>query len=160
MIDFLDVNIGLGLDNSISTQLYEKETNAYMYVHEKSNHPRATKENIAYGLALRSKRICSNEEDYEQSKQKIEQRLLLRGYDQNVIKDKISKVDTRKREDLLSSSSLPKKNSKEGLVPLILPFSRALPNVKKILNQDKQILKNHSEIADIIVGKSFLSFKR
>ena len=80
-INFLDVNITLSSDNSIATQLFEKETNAYMYVHDKSNHPKATKENIAYGLALRSKRICSNEADYEQSKHKIEERLILRGHD-------------------------------------------------------------------------------
>lgn len=77
-----------------------------------------------------------------------------------MIREKISKVDEKRREDLLASSSLPKENSKSGLIPLILPYSRALPNTKKILNQDKLILKNHPEIAEKVVGKSFLSFKR
>ena len=57
-----------------------------MYVHQKSNHPKATKENIAYGLALRSKRICSNEEDYEQSKCNIEKRLIARGHCEKTIR--------------------------------------------------------------------------
>ena len=70
-IEFLDVKVILNADNTISTNLFEKETNAHMYLHKNSNHPRTTKENIAYGLALRSKRICSNDNDYEESKHNI-----------------------------------------------------------------------------------------
>ena len=131
-----------------------------MYVHQKSNHPKATKENIAYGLALRSKRICSNENDYERSKRNIEMRLISRGHDKRIIREKLSKVDGRSREELLSSSYNSGRDSKEGRIPLILPFSRALPNIKKILNQDALIFKNHPEISQVLTGKSFLSFKR
>lgn len=63
-IDFLDVLIEKDAHNIIKTKLFEKETNAYQYLHRKSNHPRHTKEKIAYGLALRAKRICSLDTDY------------------------------------------------------------------------------------------------
>ena len=68
-----------------------------MYLHQTSNHPRATKENIAYGLALRSRPIFSSENDYEESKRNIEKRLIARGHQQNVIRDKLSKADSKIR---------------------------------------------------------------
>ena len=104
-IDFLDVEVSLNSDNTMSTKLYEKDTNAHMYVHKDSNHPKATKDNIAYGLALRSRRICSNDIDYERSKRQIESNLILRGHTKNTIKEKISKADGKNREELLTSSS-------------------------------------------------------
>ena len=80
--DFLDVEVLLGPENQIETNLFEKDSNAYMYLHTKSNHPKQTKQKIAYGLALRARRICSKDEDYSKSKKNISKRLMLRGHNE------------------------------------------------------------------------------
>ena len=79
-LDFLDVNVRLSSNNQLSTELYEKDTNAYMYLHNSSNHPVHTKNKIAYGLALRAKRICSENEKYVKCKEDIARRLMSRGH--------------------------------------------------------------------------------
>ena len=85
-IEFLDVKTLLNDNNKITTDLYEKKSNAHLYLHQKSNHPNHTKDKIAYGLAIRAKRICSNNEDYRRSKNDIQERLLKRGHNRNTIR--------------------------------------------------------------------------
>ena len=64
-------------NNKTTIDLYENMSNAHFYLHEKSNHP---KYKIAYGLAIRAKRICSYNEDYTRSINVIQERLLNRGH--------------------------------------------------------------------------------
>ena len=58
-IEFLDVMLKIDSQNILSTTLFEKPSNAFLYLHNSSNHPNHTKKKIAYGLALRAKKICS-----------------------------------------------------------------------------------------------------
>ena len=69
--------------NLMSTSLFEKESNAHQYLHKSSNHPNHVKDKIAYGLALRAKRVCSEKEEYSGQKQLIIHRLTQRGYKKN-----------------------------------------------------------------------------
>ncbi len=62
-IDFLDKKIQLE-DNKITTDLYSKPTDKHQYVQYDSDHPTNVKKAIPYGLGIRLKRICSDENKY------------------------------------------------------------------------------------------------
>ena len=62
-IEFLDVNIKIK-DGFIQTDLFSKDTDKHMYLHITSSHPNSVKTAITYGLRIRAKLICSEDEDY------------------------------------------------------------------------------------------------
>ena len=57
-IEFLDIQVNLDNENKIHTDLYEKENDGHIYLHNTSCHPKRTKQKIAYGLGIRARRIC------------------------------------------------------------------------------------------------------
>ena len=85
----------MSIDTSINinTKLFEKDSNAYMYLRKKSNHPYHTKQKIAYGLALRAKRICSEHDEYEKSKKDIKNRLVRRGHAKEDVEKQLQLAD-------------------------------------------------------------------
>ena len=64
-LPFLDLKVKFS-KGKISTDLYVKDTNRYQYLHYTSSHPNHTKRSIVYSQALRIKKICSEEKDFEQ----------------------------------------------------------------------------------------------
>ena len=64
-IDFLDTTVIITRESSLQTTIYSKPTDRKAYLHAKSYHPKATKDAIPYSQAIRLKRICSEEKDYE-----------------------------------------------------------------------------------------------
>ena len=53
-------------DNKLETSIYRKPTNSRLYLNARSSHPSAQIFGIARGVTLRLRRICSNEEDFEE----------------------------------------------------------------------------------------------
>ena len=68
---FLDCNI-LIKDRRVKTSVYSKPTDRKAYVHQKSYHPKSTKESIAYEQALRLRRICTEESNFWEAASKLE----------------------------------------------------------------------------------------
>ena len=64
-LPFLDLKVKLS-KGKISTDLCVKDTDRHQYLHYTSSHPNHTKRSIVYSQALRIKRICSEEKDFEQ----------------------------------------------------------------------------------------------
>ena len=62
-VNFLDVNISLH-NGELKTKVYEKITNAHLYLNKSSCHPGHVIKNIPKGQFVRIRRICSNLEDY------------------------------------------------------------------------------------------------
>ena len=60
-VNFLDANVTLHPNNTISTDIYYKSTNSHDYLHYDSFHPTHTKENIPYTLAKRIVVFVSDE---------------------------------------------------------------------------------------------------
>ena len=63
-IPFLDLNVNLS-GNKLSTDLYIKSTDRHQHLRYTSLHPQHTKKSVAYSLALRLSRICSEEKHFE-----------------------------------------------------------------------------------------------
>ena len=157
-IEFLDTITVL--DNGfLKTKLYEKPTDKHMYLHKRSDHPKTVKKSIPYGLGVRVKRICDDKEEYEKERSKIKERLTQRGYNSNLIEKQLLKVDELDRKETLKYRKK-HKNKKMDRVPLILTYSRALPDIGKILSSHQKIIKKSPQLRKIFKDQPLCSFRR
>ena len=65
-IPFLDAISYKDKDNNLRTTLYHNP-DQQSYLHDKSEHPSALKNSIAYSQTLRLKTICSTEDEYQRN---------------------------------------------------------------------------------------------
>ena len=132
---FLDCNISLN-GRKLKTLVFSKPTDRKAYVHSKSYHPQATKEAIAYGQALRLRRICTEEADFWKLANKLESDLIKRGYDKNKIAGEIRRAASKERQSLRTY----KEKTKDQRIPLVLTYDDRLPNVREIMDDSWKLL--------------------
>ena len=101
-ISFLDTLVYKDKKNTLHTTLYRKRTDQQSYLHAHSDHPKSLKRSIPYSQALRIKTICSILTEYKKHCAILKQNFIERGYEGNILKDEIDKVDNIDRKDLLS----------------------------------------------------------
>ena len=65
-ISFLDVQVSMGEGGVLTTDLFCKPTDTHQYLHKKSCHPWQMKKAISYGQALRFRRICSEDRQFQE----------------------------------------------------------------------------------------------
>ena len=90
-ISFFDHKVILSNDKSI-TSLSSKPTDCHQYLHYGSCHPEHTKRSIVYSQALRIKRVCSQESDFNEHSLNLTSWFLKRSYPEKIINTEMSKV--------------------------------------------------------------------
>jgi hypothetical protein len=78
-VDFMDLTIEIK-NNRLTTILYEKAMNLYLYIPPHSAHPPGVLSGLVYGNIFRIQRLCSEECDRLRFTKEFCQHLLLRGY--------------------------------------------------------------------------------
>ena len=78
-INFLDVQV-IRKSKGLVTDLYSKPTDTHQLLHRTSCHPNHTKKGIPYSQVLRMRRICSEDEFFENRVADLKTWLLDRGY--------------------------------------------------------------------------------
>lgn len=154
-IEFLDVNVIIDHGN-IKTDLYTKNTDKHQYLQATSSHPNAVKRAIPYGLGVRVKRICSEEDDYMKRREEIKMNLQKRGYKNTSIEEQLQKVDILDRKELLKY----KLKTENNRVPLVLTFSKALPNIHSILRKHLKTLHQSDRLKKAFPDPPIVAFKR
>ena len=139
-IPFLDVQV-INDNGKISTDLYTKPTDTHQYLNWTSCQPRHTKTSILYSLALRLRRICSNNHFFEKRAHELQNVLLDRGCKNKLIKECIIKARRTTREEVLKT----KPTSSTDRVPLGVTYNPALTNRHSILKDHHQILQTSSK---------------
>ena len=156
-IEFLDTLIKIQ-DGIISTDLYTKPTDKHQYVQFKSNHPSTMKKSIPYGLGIRIKRICSNAENYTKQRFILKKQLIERGYSGRCIENQLQRVDNLDREELLQRKAAVKPNSDR--VPLVVTYSKQLPNIHKIVKKHQDILHKSNRMKEIFKTQPIIAYRR
>ena len=87
-----------------------------------------------------------HKEEYEKERSKIKERLTQRGYNSNLIEKQMLKVDELDRKETLKYRKK-HKNKIMDRVPLILTYSRALPDIGKILSSHQKIIKKSPQLS-------------
>jgi hypothetical protein len=91
-VDFMDLTIEIK-DHRLTTTLYQKAMNLYLYIPPHSAHPPGVLTGLIYGSIFRIQRLCSEETDRNRLKKEFYQRLLVRGYKPDDIKPLFTKAE-------------------------------------------------------------------
>ena len=110
-------------DGYIKTNFYCKPMDTHQYLHRTSDHPQTVKKSIPYGVGIRMKRICSNENDYQNHAEKLTGYLTRRGYrgyekkNNSYIKLKTLTEKNSSNKDMFKWKWLPESRGKAHRVP-------------------------------------------
>lgn len=155
-IEFLDTRVVLR-EGCVYTDLYIKPTDKMLYLQESSCHPPHTKKSLAYGLGVRIKRICEREEDYVRHRGLLKQQLRKRGYSGKTIEQQLRKVDDQDRHTLLLKKE---KRKKIDRVPLVLTFSKILPDIRAIFKKHQTTLYMSDRMRQVFPEPPLLAYRR
>ena len=155
-IPFLDVLVKFE-NGKIETDLYNKPTDSHNYLDWNSCHPRSTKIGIPYSQALRLRRICSNEKDFDFRLYQLKGFLHFKNYPIKIIEEAFEKVKLIKRDDAL----LYKKQENSSRVTFPIEYH---PNIKTLVpalhEKYSKILLQESSNEKIFPEPPMLAFKR
>ena len=93
-----------GRGGVLSTDLFCKPIDTHQYLHKKSCHPWHTKKAIPYGQALRFRRICSEDRQFQERVGELAGWLKDRGYEESLVNEQIDRVRRLDRTTLLANS--------------------------------------------------------
>ena len=85
-------------DGKLTTTVYSKPTDGHLYLNNASCHPKNTKRAVQYGTALRLRRICSSEPEFEQKSNEYKAYLASCGHNPNEVVETFTKVKNISRE--------------------------------------------------------------
>ena len=89
-------------DTGLQTQIDTKPTDKHMYLYAGSEHPNTTKRAILCGLAIRAKRILSDEKGFKQEKINITNQLVKREHRLKDVENALQKTDKVSKNELLN----------------------------------------------------------
>ena len=78
-VNFMDLTISI-TNGRLTTTVYEKPQNLYLYLPPHSSHPRGIETGLIYGQVRRIRRLCSNKDDSDTYIKRLFQRLVARGH--------------------------------------------------------------------------------
>jgi hypothetical protein len=96
-VDFMDLTIEIK-DNRLTTTLYQKAMNLYLYIPPHSAHPPGVLTGHIYGNIFRIQRLYSEETDRQNLKREFYQRLIVRGYKPSDIKPLFAKAESNAKK--------------------------------------------------------------
>ena len=155
-IEFLDTYV-IKDKGHIYTTLYKKPTDKQLYLRKDSCHPAHTKKALAYGLALRLKRICKKERDYKEHRCALKKQLRKRGYSSREIEHQFNRVDNMNRNELLQVSKI---KTESDRVPLVTTYSRRLPDIANILRKHHRTLLLSDHMKHMFKEPPMVSYRR
>ena len=154
-IPFLDVMVSLK-DGLIETDLYTKPTDKHQYLLISSCHPTHTKRSIPYSLALRLRRICSDNDTYKQRCKELMDYLVNRGYELNFLKTQIRRATDISPNDALK----PKPKQQTDTVPFVITYNPALPNISRIIHKHSDVLYSSDRCKNVFTNLPLVAYRR
>ena len=91
-INFLDLTLQLHIHGKITTKIFEKAENLYLYLPATSCHPFNNLKGLIHGMVYRTIRLTSSKDDQAIELQNLVRRLTARGYQQSFLTDIINKT--------------------------------------------------------------------
>ena len=157
-VPFLDVLVILK-DGVLHTDLYTKPTDKFQYLNFKSCHPFHQKSNLPYALALRIRRICSDQTDFTKHSHTLTQHLRMRGYKLGLIKEGIRKAGAQTREEILK----PKESSdtsKDDRVIFSTTYNPVVPDLKRKFKDLHPALLSSERCRSIFPSPPLVAYRR
>ena len=150
-INFLDTTVYLN-EGRLEIDLYAKATDAHLYLLPGSCHPPENTAKIPYGVALRLRRICSQDETFEHRSKEYIQYFINRDYDGKNVKQQFNKVNAISRPDSLKKSQ----RQKRDIIPFIAKYDPRLPNLRAIISRNLKHLYSDPSNKILFLRKSLV----
>ena len=158
--EFLDLFIYVK-NGKLQTKQYSKPCDDHAFLVPSSCHPSHTIRNIPYSTALRVYKHTSEPAEYDKSKIEYTDFLKARGYSTEIIMEAFRKVEAKPRREYYQKK--PKQDplhQEDRVIPLVTDFNPGLPNIGKILNSNKHLLRLDPELCKVVKPEGiFASFR-
>ena len=140
-VNFMDLTINM-INNSLSTTLYEKAINPYLYIPPHSAHPPGVLTGLIYGNVHRIYTLCSDAVEQKRLLSQFYQRLIVRGYKQSTITPFFIKAAIRFGSNTSSPniSNIKTSASFADTIFLHLPFHPGNPSSSELQQLYKTIM--------------------
>ena len=155
-IEFLDTVVYIDNNNKLQITLYMKPTDRQNYLHSRSEHPYSLKKSIAYSQALRIKRICSIQNEFEKHSSNLLQQLKKKGYHHDTLKEQTEKARVQERTLLLNKNPVEVKQS----IPISVTYNRTLPKIKSVVDKHRHVLQVNPELKERIQSSPIIAFRK
>ena len=135
-ITFLDTKVYTNENGTLFTTIYRKPSDRRNFLHYKSAHLKALKDNITHSQALRIKRICSETSEVIKHLKDLKDAFIKRGYQSKVLDHQFERAISMDRKILLENKEKP---STQGNLPLVLILNKTF-NIKNVIDRHWHIL--------------------
>ena len=159
-ISFLDVKVSVGEGGVLSTDLFCKPTDTHQYLHKKSCHPWHTKKAIPYSQALRFRRICSEDRQFQDRVGELAGWLKDRGYEESMVNEQIDRARRLDRQTLLANTGNRSTQGRGKRVPLVATYHPALNSLGKVARRLHPMLTNSEEHREVFPEPPVVAFRR
>ena len=138
-------DIGFNGTNTLSTRLYQKPMNKYLFLPFQSGHPTSVFRSWITCYLQRIRILCSKDEEFEYNKQKFYMRLRRRGYRAKFLRRIFEKEYNREKLLVRYTQAGKKCNKKQAghIAAIRIPFNRVN---QLCLHQLKDVLKIPQEL--------------
>ena len=145
-VPFLDLCLKPTSDRLL-TGIHYKETDNHSYLSHISSHPVCCKNSIPYSQFLRLRRICSEENDFENKSKEMASFFQRRGYPSNVVQRAQERVSAIPR-DAITSERLGVTCARPT-IPLVLTYHPWNAVVKNIMTRNFHLLRDDPDTGEI-----------
>ena len=154
-LPFLDTLVSLN-ETKLSTTLYKKPTDKHQYLHYESHHPRHCKNAIPYSQIVRLRRLCMDDNDYDNKVDDFLDRLKQRNYPDNILKDTKEKAKSLHRPTTLEEK--PKKINSN--VVFVTSFSSKLNMCNTIMRKHFHLIKSDPKLCKLFKHPPKVVYRR
>lgn len=150
-VNFLDTTVYVDQIGKLQTKLYRKPTDRQNYLHSLSDHQHTLKSSIAYGQALRIKRICSEDSEFLKNCELLKESMTKRGYKPDEIENQIKRA-----ANLLET----KDRQTSDRIPFVVTYNRTLPPIARTLHKHWHLLQLNPDINDHFKEPPIMAYRR
>ncbi|MCG8094140.1 MAG: hypothetical protein JAZ17_11035 [Candidatus Thiodiazotropha endolucinida] len=154
-LPFLDVMI-IKKNDTLSTDIFYKETDSKQYLNFTSCHPSHTKRSIPYNLARRICTIVSESEVRETRLKELTALLICRGYPKQLIQNGIENASKIPRHELLTA----KPKEETDIITYVSTYNPKNPEAFGIIKNNIPILMNDDTMRNALKETNFIKSKR
>ena len=154
-VPFLDTMVSIN-GESLKTTLYSKETDAHLYLRKSSCHPPSCTKGVVKGELLRVRRICTLEDDFKKSAQKIMGYFSDRGFKKEEMLATYNEVLGMERNSVLEY----KNKEKNDRVPFVLTFHPRLRSLGSVLKRHFHLLQTNDRLRKSFLEPPMVAFRR
>ena len=152
-LKILDLLIKLE-EGKLTTTVYSKPTDGHLYLNNASCHPKNTKHAVQHGTALRLRRICSSDSEYEKKSKEYKAYLASCGHNPNELVDTFTKVGNIPRAEA-RIKNVDRQAQGQKKHRFFTNFNPHHPNVHKIITSHENILRTSATLNEIFPKGTF-----